>query len=85
MDRIIRILLKDKGTLLLSFMVLIMTMSFVPLLIPGLKGESSDFVSNKESILLAIIAMVTVMALAMVKFLSGSSLSSRACLQLDKP
>lgn len=77
MNRLIRILLKDKETLLLPIMIALMSISFVPILVPMLKGEPSDFVSNKENILLAIVAMVTVLAIAMVKFLSGSDLSSR--------
>jgi hypothetical protein len=76
MNRLIRILLRDKDTLLLPMMVLAMTISFIPILIPILKGESADFVNNKEGILLAIVSMGTVMALLMVRFLSGSSLSS---------
>ncbi len=76
MNRIIRILLKEKDSLLLPLMLAVMTMSFVPLVIPALKGEATDIVSNKEGVLLAIVTMGSVVALLMVKFLTGSSLSS---------
>ncbi|WP_049538588.1 hypothetical protein [Vibrio harveyi] len=76
MNRVIRILLKEKDSLLLPLMLAVMTMSFVPLVIPALKGEATDIVSNKEGVLLAIVTMGSVVALLMVKFLTGSSLSS---------
>lgn len=76
MNRLIRILLKDKEMLLLPIMIAVMTISFVPILVPILKGDSANFANNKEGVLLAIVSIGTVMSILMVKFLSGSNLST---------
>lgn len=72
MNRLIRILLRDKDTILLPMMLVAMTVSFLPFL----TGEFKGLEGNKESILLTLVTVGAVMALVMVRFLSGSNLSS---------
>ncbi|WP_137169537.1 hypothetical protein [Marinomonas sp. FW-1] len=72
MNRLIRILLRDKDTILLPMMLVAMTISFVPFI----TDEFSSFEKSKESVLLALVTVGAVMALVMVRFLSGTNLSS---------
>lgn len=72
MNRLLRILLRDKDTILLPMMVVAMAISFVPFV----TGEFKGLTESRDSVLLALVTVGAVMALVMVRFLSGSSLSS---------
>ncbi len=72
MNRLIRILLRDKGTLFLPLMIMAMIISFLPFF----PGELGGMGNSKESILLALVTVGAVMAVVMVRFLSGSARSS---------
>lgn len=70
MERLIRIILRDKGVLLLPLMVGVLGVSFFPILM-----GSKDLVENKKEIILAVAALGAFMAILMTQFLSGSTSS----------
>lgn len=72
MSRLIRILLRDKEFIFFPIMVVAMGISFIPFL----TGEIQGIDSSKESVLLALVTVGAVMAVVMVRFLSGTNLSS---------